>query len=263
VHSEKHHKSLLRTLIEASGLSRRKAFAAIREGRVAAGGAVLSDPSAPFPGGELELDGERVRLASASKVYLALHKPAGYLSAVSDDRGRPTVLALVPVELRVPGLHPVGRLDMDTTGLLLLTNDGGFTQRLTHPSHEVPKEYWLRSRPPLREPALEQLRRGVTIDGRLRPPAEVRALPPSSGYEVAITLREGRKRQVRRMVEAVGARVLELKRVREGPLALGDLPEGSVRRLSEREVALLMAPPAPRGPSPAATTSPRRAGRRR
>jgi pseudouridine synthase len=198
-------------------------------------------------------------------VYLAMHKPTGYLSAVSDSRGRATVLDLVPVELQLPGLHPVGRLDLDTTGLLLLTNDGDFTQRLTHPSHEVPKEYWLTSRPPLHEGDLEALRRGVEIDGRVRRPAEARLLPPSSGYEAAITLREGRKRQVRRMVEAAGAVVLRLKRVREGRFSLGTLPEGGVRRLSEEEVALLMAPQAPRAvlPSLRATPSQRRAGRRR
>ncbi|HXH22063.1 MAG TPA: pseudouridine synthase [Dehalococcoidia bacterium] len=264
MNSGEHHKTLLRTLIEATGLSRRKAFAAIREGRVSAGGRIVTDPSSPFPGGELALDGRPLAHRRAPKVYLLLHKPAGYLSAVSDQRGRSTVLDLVPVELRVPGLHPVGRLDRDTTGLLLLTNDGDFTQRLTHPSHLVEKEYWLSCRPRLSEAALDALRRGIEVDGRLRVPADVRRLPPATGFEIAITLREGRKRQVRRMVEAVGAKVLKLKRVREGALTLEGLPEGQVRELAPEEVtAFLLEGAGPRTVSAGAKASQGREVRRR
>jgi 23S rRNA pseudouridine2605 synthase len=238
---------LVKAVAAASGLSRRKAFAAVRAGRVRVGGAVATDPSAPYEGGEIELDGRKLRRGTAEKVYLLMNKPPGVITTVTDTHGRRTVLDLVPVEMRVPGLHPAGRLDRDTTGLLVLTNDGDLTYRLTHPSHEVDKEYWLRSTPPLTEEALQRLRRGVEVDGRVRRPLSAQRLPPESGYETAVTLREGRKRQVRRMVAALGARVTALKRVREGSLRLGDLPEGAVRPLSEGELEALRGGPAQSG----------------
>ena len=239
MNSGDHHKSLLRTLIERTGLSRRKAFAAIRESLVAVDGMTVVDPSSPYAGGRIRLEGREVASGEAARTYLLMNKPTGVITANADPRGRPTVIDLVPIELRVLGLHPVGRLDLDTTGLLLLTNDGDLTYLLTHPGHEVEKEYWLTSNPPLAGPALERLRRGVDVGGRTSAPARVRPLDPSNGFEVAITIREGRKRQVRRMVEAVGARVTRLMRVREGALGLGGLPEGRVRRLTDAEVAML------------------------
>lgn len=232
--------TVLRTLIQATGLSRRKAFDAIRQGRVAVDGQTVTDPSAPFDGGELSFDYEVLRTARPERVYLLLNKPADVITASSDAHGRRTVLDLVPAALRVPGLHAVGRLDLDTSGLLLLTNDGDFTFHLTHPSHEIEKEYWLTSRPPLDERALQGLRAGVEIDGRRRRPAEVRRLDADTDFETAIVIREGRKRQVKRMVEAVGSRVLRLMRVREGSLKLGDLREGGIRRLSAAEVRWLL-----------------------
>ncbi|HEY7268579.1 MAG TPA: pseudouridine synthase [Dehalococcoidia bacterium] len=197
-------------------------------------------------------------------VYLMLNKPAGVITTVSDTHARQTVLDLVPVELRVRGLHPVGRLDRDTTGLLLLTNDGSLTYRLTHPSHEVEKEYWFSARPPLGDTALGRLRAGIEIDSAVRQPADLRRLPPSAGFEVSLTIREGRKRQVRRMVEAVGSRVTVLSRVREGDLLLGSLAEGAVRRLTTDELRALDArPPGRSAASGSRGSRSRRSSRRR
>ena len=227
--------TLLRTVIERAGLSRRKAFALIREGRVTVEGSTVADPSAPYEGGVIGLDGAVLAPAISRKTYLIMNKPAGILTTTFDPHGRRTVLDLVPTRLRVPNLHPVGRLDLDTTGLLLLTNDGDLTFRLTHPSHEVEKEYWLASRPPLNEAAIARLAGGVPIDGALRVPVEVRRLRVPD-YDTAIVISEGRKRQVRRMVETLGARIVRLKRVREGGLSLSGLREGEVRELRPGEL---------------------------
>jgi 23S rRNA pseudouridine2605 synthase len=232
-------KTLLRALISASGLSRRKAFDAIRQGRLTVDGRRTEDPSAPYGGGTLALDGRPLRQLAEPRVYLMLNKPAGVITTLADTHERETVLQVVPVEMRVRGLHPVGRLDKDTTGLLLLTNDGNLTFRLTHPAHEVEKEYWLSSRPSLSDADLDSLRRGVEIDGRVRRPLALRRLPSESGFELSMTITEGRKRQVRRMVEAVGGRVTHLARVREGSLQLGDLPLGQARNLTPGELRAL------------------------
>ena len=232
--------TVLRALIDATGLSRRKAFDAIRAGRLSLDGRPLTDPSAEVPKGILRLDGDLLEAGMASRVYLVLNKPPGYVSTRHDDQGRPTVLHLVPEPLRARGLHPVGRLDLDTSGLLLLTNDGDLTFRLTHPRHEVEKEYWLRLSRPVDAALLDSLRQGAELDGQLRLPLRVERLPPGSPFDLSVTIREGRKRQVRRMVEAAGARVTGLRRVREGSLRLGSLPEGGVRALTAKELAELV-----------------------
>jgi 23S rRNA pseudouridine2605 synthase len=232
-------------------------------------GTTVVDPSAPFAGGVLTFDGRPLRASHDEKTYLIMNKPAGVLTANTDTRGRTTILDVVPVEMRVPGLHAVGRLDLETTGLLLLTNDGDLTYRLSHPSHEVEKEYWLTSRPVLSAAALNRMRDGIEIEGAVRRPASVRQLDRDSDYETAITLREGRKRQVRRMVEAVGARVVRLTRVREGRLTLGGLAEGEVRRLRPDELRLLgvkaegTEPDVTRKVSDPSGSRSRRSGRRR
>lgn len=231
--------TLLRAVTSAGGLSRRKAFAAIREGRVTVGGTVLTEPSGPYQGGALALDGVPLLRAETWHTYLVLNKPPGYITTVSDDLGRRTVLDLVPPELRAAGLHPVGRLDRDTSGLLLLTTDGDLTYALTHPKHEVEKEYWMRLAEPATEAQIAALRGGVEIDGKLRQPLRLRRLIGAAPFELSITLREGRNRQVRRMAEVAGARVVALRRVREGPLTLEGLPEGKARRLTPAELAAL------------------------
>jgi 23S rRNA pseudouridine2605 synthase len=231
--------SLLRAVITASGLSRRKAFAAIREGRVSIDGVTQVDPSGEYTHGEITLDGLVLRQLERRPVYLLLNKPPNYVTTASDEMGRATVMDLVPASLRAPGLHFVGRLDRDTSGLLLLTNDGDFTYALTHPRHEVEKEYWLRLAVPADESQLDLLRAGVGLDGKVRRPARLRRLVGVEPFQYSVTLREGRNRQVRRMFEAVGNRVTALRRVREGPLRLGDLPEGATRELSDAEVETL------------------------
>jgi 23S rRNA pseudouridine2605 synthase len=241
-------KTLLRAVIDASGLSRRKAFAAIREGRVAVAGEAWTDPSRGVEDGALTLDGAPLVAPDAGKTYLLLNKPPGFITTKQDERGRRTVIDLVPAALRVPGLHPVGRLDRDTSGLLLLTNDGDFTFALTHPSHEVEKEYWVRLAAPPADEQLVSLRGGVEIDGALRRPLRLRRLVGDGRFDLSITIREGRRRQVRRMFEAVGAKVVLLRRVREGTLELGSLAEGAVRPLTSEEVAALAGRGA--GPSP-------------
>jgi 23S rRNA pseudouridine2605 synthase len=231
--------TLLRYIVEATGLSRRRAFAAIREGRVRVAAAVVLDPSRPYASGEVTLDGRVLRLSGAAKTYLLLNKPAGLVSSRADERGRATVFDLVPPVLAAPGLHSVGRLDRDTSGLLLLTDDGDLTFRLTHPRHRVEKEYWVGLAGEPDEAMLAALARGVNLDGALRRPVSLARLAGAGPYHLTLAIGEGRNRQVRRMLEAVGGRVTRLKRVREGPLRLGDLPEGAVRRLSGEEVASL------------------------
>lgn len=231
--------TLLRAVIESTGLSRRKAFAAIRDGRVRAGGATFTDPSMECPKAAISIDDEALLPPSDKKSYLLLNKPPGYVTTRSDERNRPTVFDLVPEELRSAGLFPVGRLDLDTSGLLILTNDGDLTYRLTHPSNEVAKEYWVGL---FREPTDDILNRvwmGIEIDDEVRQPLAMERLRDFDPFHVSITIGEGRKRQVRRMFEAAGARVRHLRRVREGELTLGSLPEGATRRLTAAELRLL------------------------
>ena len=236
---------LAKYLAHAGVASRRAAEQLVFAGRVTVGGEVVRDPARDV--GEpdaIAVDGRGVALERRHVVF-ALNKPAGYVSTAKDPQGRPTVVSLIESRER---LYPVGRLDADTTGLLLLTNDGELAHRLTHPSFEVPRVYRAEVRnPPLREPALRRLREGVQLDDGMTAPATVRRLTPN---RLELTIHEGRKRQVRRMCEAVGHRVVRLERVAFGPLRLGDLPLGRHRRLSAAEVETLRraaAEPRPRG----------------
>lgn len=181
------------------------------------------------------LDGRR--LTPEEQVYILLHKPPGYVSTVRDPQGRPTVLDLVPAKVR---LYPVGRLDWDTSGLILLTNDGPLAFRLTHPRFGVPRTYRALVRGSVAPEALRRLRRGVVVGGRTTAPARVRVLGrEGQATWLEVTVREGRYHQVKLMGEAVGHPVLRLTRVRMGPLKLGRLPPGHYRHLTPREVALL------------------------
>jgi 23S rRNA pseudouridine2605 synthase len=236
-------KTLLRAVIDATGLSRRKAFTTIREGRVTVDGVPHTDPSEPCESGAVALDGHPLEAPTAAKTYLLLNKPPGFITTKSDERGRRTVFDLIKPADRAPGLHPVGRLDRDTSGLLLFTNDGDFTHALTHPSHEVDKEYLLRLQEPATEDQLAALRSGVEIDGAMRRPLRLRRLVGDTQFHLSLTIREGRRRQVRRMLQAVGAEVTLLRRVREGPLELGSLPEGATRPLTREEVSTLIGKP--------------------
>lgn len=185
---------------------------------------------------EVTLDGEP--LAPEPREVYALHKPRGVVSTARDTHGRRTVVEFVPSTSR---LYPVGRLDADTTGLILLTNDGDLANTLTHPSFQVEKTYRVTVEPaPVSEAALRQLREGVELDDGRTAPANVRQL--EAGV-LEVKIREGRKRQVRRMAEAVGHRVTALERTAFGPLRLENLPEGEFRRLAPAEVERLRKAP--------------------
>ncbi|MGE5407147.1 MAG: pseudouridine synthase [Syntrophothermus sp.] len=221
---------LAKLLAHGGVASRRKAELIIAKGVVTVGGEVVTDPARDVDeGDDVRVDGAPVR-AEATEVW-AVNKPAGVVSTAREPGGRPAVVELVDSGAR---LYPVGRLDADSTGLLLLTNDGELANRLTHPRHEVPKTYLARLRDRLGDAELERLRRGVQLEDGPTAPATVRRRGPR---EIEIVLREGRNRQVRRMLEAVGNRVLALRRVGFGSLLLGDLPEGACRRLGDDEIA--------------------------
>jgi 23S rRNA pseudouridine2605 synthase len=201
---------------------------------VTVNGATVTDPARDVvDGDQVAVDGAPVDPAPERVVY-AVNKPEGVVSTARDPQGRPTVVSLVESSLR---LYPVGRLDADTTGLILLTNDGELAHRLTHPSFEVDKTYRARvAGAPVGEQALRRLRRGVELEDGRTAPARVRAVGRDT---LEITIHEGRKRQVRRMCEAVGHPVKTLTRIRFGPLELGDLSPGAARRLTARELAAL------------------------
>jgi 23S rRNA pseudouridine2605 synthase len=228
---------LAKYMAHAGIASRRAAEGLIAQGRVTVDGETVTDPARDVgEGTRVALDGRDVAGPEPRAVY-AVNKPVGVVSTARDTHGRPTVVQLVPrAGVR---LYPVGRLDADTSGLILLTNDGALANRLTHPSFEVPKTYRARvAGGPIGDAALRRLREGVVIDGSRTAPARVRRVQPE---EVEITIHEGRNRQVRRMCEAVGHRVLELERVAFGPLRLGALAPGASRRLRASEVERLRA----------------------
>lgn len=245
---------LAKYLASAGVASRRAAEEIVRSGRVTVDGAQITDPARDVgPDDAVALDGRPLQPRADRAVY-ALNKPAGVVSTARDTHGRPTVVSLVRATRR---LYPVGRLDADSTGLILLTDDGELAHRLTHPSFEVPKTYRARvAGGPVRDAAIRALRAGVELDDGPTAPARVRRVAPDV---LEITIHEGRKRQVRRMCEAVGHRVRELQRVRFGALALGDLAPGRYRRLSAAEVRKLTAGPAGR---PRGASSSRARGRR-
>jgi 23S rRNA pseudouridine2605 synthase len=231
---------LAKYLAHAGVGSRRACEQIIRARRVTVGGTTVADPARDVAAAAaVAVDGRPVATDNAPVVY-AVNKPAGVVCTARDPQGRPTVVSLVASDVR---LYPVGRLDIDTTGLILLTNDGELAHRLTHPSFEVEKAYRATvANPPVREAALRSLRRGVVLDDGPTAPARVSRLGADT---LEIAIHEGRKRQVKRMCEAVGHPVRRLERVRFGPLELGGLRPGSNRLLTTPEVAALSA--APRG----------------
>ncbi len=225
-------------LASAGVASRRASEELIRAGRVTVDEEVATDPARHVDGtSRVLVDGQAIRQPSERLVY-AVNKPAGIISTARDPQGRPTVVSLVPDPPGGARLYPVGRLDIDTTGLILLTNDGELANRLMHPRFEVPKTYRARvERPPVSPRAIRALRQGITLDDGPTAPAVVRALAPDR-LELVIT--EGRKRQVKRMLEEVGHPVKRLERVAFGPLALGDLKPGRYRQLGASEIQELL-----------------------
>jgi pseudouridine synthase len=215
--------------------SRRAAELWIVEGRVRVNGLVTTDLSTIVEPrrDEIEVDGRPVRPPRVF-TYLALHKPPGVLTTMSDPHGRSTVRDLLPPG--GPRLFPVGRLDADSEGLLLFTDDGRLGFRLTHPRYQVPRTYRVTVDGRPSERALDRLREGVVLEDGPAAPADVTLLSPG-GSELEITLREGKKREVRRMLESVGHQVTRLVRIRFGTLSLGDLAPGETRALSAAEAA--------------------------
>lgn len=223
---------LAKFLAHGGVASRRKAEAIIGKGRVTVGGKVVTDPARDVgDGDEVRVDGSLV--GEEPREVWAVNKPAGVVSTAREPGSRPAVVGLVDSKAR---LYPVGRLDADSTGLLLLTNDGELANRLTHPRYGVSKAYRAELGRPPSDADLRRLASGVKLEDGQTAPAEVRRLGERT---IELVLREGRNRQVRRMAEAIGNRVVALRRVRFGPIELGKLPQGQVRRLGEKEIALL------------------------
>lgn len=227
----------LQKIIAARGVcSRRAAEEWIRQGRVRCNGVVAQIGDTAGDADEITIDGQPLP-AQGEHIYLMLHKPRGYVTTLSDEKGRKNAAQLVAdCGARV---YPVGRLDMDSEGLLLFTNDGAFANRLMHPSHEVKKTYRVQVRGYSPE-NVRRLREPVELDGyRIRPP-EVQVINETQdGAVLEITIHEGRNRQVRRMCQMAGMYVKRLVRIREGSLALGDLKPGAWRYLTEAEIRAL------------------------
>ena len=228
----------LNKFLAASGVgSRRHCDEFIEKGRVKINGQTAELGSVVNDGDEVVFDGKKLQ-QQTQKVYLMLNKPTGYVTTVSDDRGRATVMKLLPkLEVRV---FPVGRLDYDTEGLLLFTNDGDLAQKLMHPSHEHTKTYVAKVKGVVSSAELNKLCTGVDIGDFVTSKAEVRLISQTASSSVVeIVVHEGKNRQIRRMLAAVGHDVLELRRVALGKLRLGTLGLGKVRTLTDDEIKYL------------------------
>ena len=231
-------KTLERVLSKAGLGSRTEARKWIGSGRVRVNGKLVQTPDhwVDLERDAVTLDDKPIR--ARKKIYLLLYKPTGYLTTYKDPEGRPTVYDLI----RDAGewMVPVGRLDQDSSGLLLLTNDTRLVESVGNPEHKVPKTYLVKASTLVSDPQLEQLRRGVMLEDGATRPAVVKRVRDSAKYSFfEITIYEGRNRQVRRMVEVIGSKVLKLVRVGIGGLRIGDLPIGKHRQLTAAEVRML------------------------
>lgn len=226
---------LQKYLADAGVASRRKCEELIAQGKVEIDGQVVTTQGTKVTGEErIKVDGREIR-QEQRKVYILLNKPVGYISTAKDQFSRKTVLDLVDtVKERV---YPVGRLDYDTSGLLLLTNDGALANKLTHPKHEIPKVYRTMIEGVLSEEDINSLQEGVTIEEYKTAPAKVQVIEAGKKESIVeITIHEGRNRQVRKMFETLGYAVLRLKRVAIGPLAIEGIDEGKWRYLRKKEI---------------------------
>ena len=230
---------LQKYLSECGVASRRKSEEVIMQNKVKVNGhpAKICDKVNPYKD-LVTVAGKRVSKVT-EKRYIMLHKPRGYVTTVNDEMGRKTVMQLVKdVKTRI---YPVGRLDKDSEGLLLLTNDGEFTNAMTHPAKHVPKTYRVTVRPSISDEQLQAMRDGIEIDGRKTLPADVQIITQEEGRVVLeLILHEGRNRQIRKMCETLGLEVARLRRVAFGPVKLGMLPQGKWRELDEIEVTKLL-----------------------
>ena len=234
---------LVKALVLAGCGSRRRMAEAVKQGRVLVNGEVAASFTQPVQTDKdlLVLDGKAVEAGTDAPVYLLLNKPRGFLSTTRDERGRLTVMNLLPEKYKHKNLYPVGRLDMDSRGLLLLTNDGDLTFRLTHPRFEKEKEYLVTLEHPLTEADSARFEAGLELEDGMTWPVRLsrrQANPPL----YSVVLHEGRKRQLRRMFGSLGYRVADLQRIRVGSLKLGTLAEGEARELSATEKAEILKP---------------------
>jgi 23S rRNA pseudouridine2605 synthase len=234
----------LQKLIAGFGhASRRSAESLIAEGRVRVNGRTVTRLGTKVPeGAKVEIDGRRVD-RPVRKLYLMLNKPAGYLCTKRDPEGRKVVYELLPAELRRAGVKTIGRLDFMSEGLLVLSNDGNFAQRVGHPSGGIAKEYEVKTRTPIPYNLVDAWKKGVYIDGaRYR----IEKYAMLSDRRVTLTLREGKNREIRRLFASVGVKIVSLKRIAIGSLSLGDLPAGRYRELSVGEIHGLFSARAPK-----------------
>ncbi|WP_455484367.1 pseudouridine synthase [Eubacterium sp.] len=232
---------LQKFMAEQGVASRRKSEDLIRAGKVKVNGHVAEIGMKINPRKDLVTVGKQklTNVKNRKMVYIMLNKPRGYVTTVSDELGRKTVMDLLPnFGCRI---YPVGRLDKDSEGLLLLTNDGSFTNCMTHPSHEYAKVYRVTVRPAVNDEILFNLRNGIEIDGRKTAPCEVTVLTEEENRVVLeFILHEGRNRQIRKMCESQGLEVARLKRISIGPIKLGMLKQGDYKELSEQDVKKLL-----------------------
>ncbi|MCI7264900.1 MAG: rRNA pseudouridine synthase [Eubacterium coprostanoligenes] len=232
---------LQKFMAEQGVASRRKSEDLIRAGKVKVNGHIAEIGMKINPRKDLVTVGKQksTNVKNRKMVYVMLNKPRGYVTTVSDELGRKTVMDLLPdFGCRI---YPVGRLDKDSEGLLLLTNDGSFTNCMTHPSHEYAKVYRVTVRPAVNDDILFNLRNGIEIDGRMTAPCEVTVLTEEENRVVLeFILHEGRNRQIRKMCESQGLEVAKLKRISIGPVKLGMLKQGDYRELTEQDVKKLL-----------------------
>jgi 23S rRNA pseudouridine2605 synthase len=247
----------IQKILSRAGIaSRRAAERVMAEGRVTVNGDVVREmgAKADLARDDIRVDGVRVR-APVQRVYLLLNKPKGIVTTRHDPEGRRTVMDLVPA---VPGLFPVGRLDVTTEGLILLTNDGAFAQRVSHPRYEVSRVYHAKVRGVPAAETLERLRKGLKVEGERLALDRVRVLEGSNNAWLEVALHEGKHHEVRRLLEAVGHPVSKLKRVALGPLTARGLEPGEFRALTPGEVRQFTLPSPARGGAPRASSAPAR-----
>jgi 23S rRNA pseudouridine2605 synthase len=235
---------LIKVLTASGTGSRRQMTAAIKRGGVKVNSRIVENFNEPVnPENDVVIvDGKHIDVKMEPHIYLMLNKPRGVVSSTRDERGGKTVNDIIPAKYHNLRIYPVGRLDKDSTGLILLTNDGNLTYRLTHPRFEQEKEYLVRIDTSLQPEEINRLEDGIDIKEGKTAPARIRTVKSGSqypGYDYSIIIHEGKKRQVRRMLAVLGYSVIELKRIRFSSLKLGTLPEGRVRELTPGEVRLL------------------------
>jgi 23S rRNA pseudouridine2605 synthase len=233
--------TLLKLLTDTGIGSRRKMTEAIKQGKVFVNGIMAENFRQPVNTAtdKVLFEGRTVTTNAETPVYLMLNKPDGVLCTTSDDRGRRTILDILPAQYRNLRLYPVGRLDLDTTGLLVLTNDGPLTYQLTHPKFEHEKEYLVQIEGTLELKERQNLEHGVRLEDGVTAKAAIREMR-AAPYNYSLTIHEGKKRQIRRMFAHLGYTVKALKRIRMGNLQLGTLRDGQVRELTAREIKFLL-----------------------